>query len=219
MPLPVPRRCVACGQHQDFYGDHALCCKAKGAYARHNNPRQALTGLVTRAGFACQLEVALPGTNLIPADVFVPTFVDGFPAALDVAVTHPLHPSAQAPATVVTGAAAEARASAKVAYYESACQARSWSYTAFVAETTGAVNQAGQRLVRKLIRQEALHSGEDPADLTARSWHLVSSAVARAVGSQLVKACAPEWLQPVGPSSSSVLPPPPGPSVLPPPPG
>ena len=219
MPLPVPRRCVACGQHQDFYGDHALCCKAMGVYARHNNLRQALTGLVTRAGFACQLEVALPGTNLIPADVFVPTFVDGFPAALDVAVTHPLHPSAQAPATVVTGAAAEARASAKVAYYESACQARSWSYTAFVAETTGAVNQAGQRLVRKLIRQEALHSGEDPADLSARSWHLVSSAVARAVGSQLVKACAPEWLQPVGPSSSSALPPPSGPSVLPPPPG
>ena len=63
---------------------------------------------------------------------------------------------------MVTGAAAEARASAKVAYYESACQARSWSYTAFVAETTGAVNQAGQRLVRKLIRQEAYRGGWGP---------------------------------------------------------
>ena len=64
-------------------------------------------------------------------------------------------------------------------------------------------------------RDQARHSGEDPADLSARSWHLVSSAVARAVGSQLVKACAPEWLQPVGPSSSSALPPPPGPSSSP----
>ena len=50
---------------------------------------------------------------------------------------------------------------AKVAHNEFACQARSWSYTAFVAETTGAVNQAGQRLVRKLVRQEALLSGND----------------------------------------------------------
>ena len=175
-----------------------------GVYARHNVLRQTLADLVTRAGFTCQLEVALPGSSLIPADVFVPTFVDGFPAAFDVSVTHPLHPSAQAPATVVTGAAAEARASSKVEFNESACRARAWSYTAVVSETTGAVNQAGQRLVRKLIRQEALLSGDDPADLAATAWHLLSSAVARALGCQLIKACAPEVLQPAVLSSSSL---------------
>ena len=90
MSLPVPQRCIACGQPQDYFSDHALCCKAMGVYARHNALRQTLADLVSCAGFACQLEVALPGSNLMPADMFVPTFVDGRPAALDGAVTHPL---------------------------------------------------------------------------------------------------------------------------------
>ena len=67
MSLPVPQRCIACGQPQDYFGEHALCCKAMGVYARHNALRQTLADLVSCAGFACQLEVALPGSNLVPA--------------------------------------------------------------------------------------------------------------------------------------------------------
>ena len=67
----------------------------------------------------------------------------------------------------------------------------------FVSETTGAVNQAGQRLVRKLLRAEALHSDEDPAELLDSAWHSMVSAVARAVACHLTKACTPEWMQPV----------------------
>ena len=33
MSLPVPQRCIACGQPQDYFGEHALCCKAMGVYA------------------------------------------------------------------------------------------------------------------------------------------------------------------------------------------
>ena len=127
------------------------------------------------------LEVALPGINLVPAGVFVPTFLDGCPAAFDAAVTHPWHPSAQAPATIVAGAAAEARAVAKVAYYEDHCTARAWTYTAFVAETTGSVNQAGQRMIRKSTRAQVLHAGEDPAEIATLAWNSIASAVARAV--------------------------------------
>ena len=63
--------------------------------ACHNAPRQSHTHLVNRAGFTCRLEVALPGSSLLPMNVFVPTFVDGFPDAFDVALTNPLRPSAQ----------------------------------------------------------------------------------------------------------------------------
>ena len=178
----------------------------QGAYARHNVLRQTLADLVSSAGFSCMLEVALPGTDLVPADVFVPTFLDGCPAAFDAAVTHPLQPSAQAPATVVAGAAAEARAVSKVAYYGEHCTARSWTYTAFVAETTGAVNQAGQRLVRKLTRVQAPHSGEDPAEIAALSWHSIDNAVARAAATQLTKACAQAWVQPAPHPATTLAP-------------
>ena len=226
MFLPLPLRCTACSQHQDAYGDHALCCKAMGVYARHNVLRNKIAELIKQAGFVCMLEVALPGTALVPADVFVPSFFDGETAAVDAAVTHPLHPSAQAhgqssgsaQATVVAGIAAEARANAKVAYYEDKCRVRSWFYYTFVAETTGAVNEAGQRLVRRLTRAEAQRSGEDPAEISDRAWHGISSAVARSVAAQLTKACAEGWLQPAC-APAPVLPPsqpnPPPPPSLP----
>ena len=223
MFLPLPPRCTACAQYQDAYGDHALCCKAMGVYARHNVLRNKIADLIKQAGFVCMLEVALPGTELVPADVFVPSFFDGETAAVDAAVTHPLHPSAQAhgqssgsaQATVVASTAAEARANAKVAYYEEKCRLRSWYYYTFVAETTGAVNQAGQRLVRRLTRAEAQRSGEDPVEISDRAWHALSSAVARSVAAQLTKACAEGWLQPacapapVLPPSQPSAPPPP----------
>ena len=120
----------------------------------------------------------------------MPTFLDGCPAAFDTAVTHPLHPSAQAPATVVAGAAAEARAVSKLTYYGEHCTARSWTYTAFVAETTGAVNQAGQRLVRKLTRAQALHSGEDTAEDEEVIWRSLVSPWSQAAPRGGLTSCA-----------------------------
>ena len=116
------------------------------------------------------LEMDLPGTDLVLGRV-CPNFLGSCPAAFDTAVTHPVQPSAQAQATMVAAPCqkhvprCQGEACAKVAYYGERCQARAWSYIAFVAETTGAVNQVGQQLIRKLTRAQALHWGEDPAEI------------------------------------------------------
>lgn len=55
------------------------------------------------------------------------------------------------------------RASSEVEYYQSACQqARAWGCSAFVAETTGAWNQAAQRFVRRLSRANGFRTGDNP---------------------------------------------------------
>ena len=186
-PLGLPIACSACGLCQDSYGDHALSCSALGLYKRHNTVRDAVAGLASAAGIQCRTEVTLPGTDLVPADILLPSFSE-CPLAADFSVVHPLHPSASAQAAVTAGKAAEARASDKVAMYGAKCKERSWDFWAVVAETTGAWSQSGQRFFKRLARARALRSGEPLVEALAAVWIEVSRALARGVARQLVRA-------------------------------
>ena len=186
-PLGLPVVCSACGACQDSYGDHALSCSAMGLYKRHNTVRDTVSSLAASAGIQCRTEVALPGTDLVPADALFPSLSD-FPLAADFSVVHPLHPSASAQAAVTAGAAAEARAADKVASYGEKCKERAWDYWAIVAETTGAWSQAGQRFFRRLARARALRSGEPLSEALSAVWMEASRAVARGVARQRVRA-------------------------------
>ena len=148
--------------------------------------RDTLATSLRSLGFPCRTEVRLPGTELVPADIFIPTLAEDSPTAVDVSVVHPLQPSHSAQATVSAGMAAEARAVSKVAMYGAKCSARSWAYTAFVADTTGSWNQAAQRLVGKLARVHSLRTGE--VELASSLWLVLARALAQTVGKQLVRA-------------------------------
>jgi hypothetical protein len=187
VPLGLPLKCSACGLSQDPMGDHALCCTSLGIYTRHNCLRDTLATELCSLGFPCRTEVCLPGTSQVPADIFLPHIGEDSPTAVDVSVVHPLQPSASK-ATVTTGTAAEARAESKVRTYGEQCRVRSWAFVAFVAETTGAWNQAAQRFVRKVARAHALRTGVDQKSISSALWMKLSRSVARAVGRQLVRA-------------------------------
>jgi hypothetical protein len=156
-------------------------------YRRHNTVRDVFVDLAATAGLQCRTSVGLPGTSLIPGDLFLPAFSE-LPAAVDVSVVHPLHPSRSSQAAVTTGAAAEARAEEKVALYGAGCQVRHWDLWAVVAETTGAWCQSGQRFVRLLARKRALRTGEAYRDVLGDTWAVVAHALARAVARQLARA-------------------------------
>jgi len=121
----LPPKCVKCGCSQDPLGDHSLCCTALGIYTRHNAVRDVLASSLNSLGFSCRTEVQLPGTSLVPADIFIPRLAEDSPTAVDVSVVHPLQPSNVAQATVTAGSAAELRAVQKVATYEEQCRLRS----------------------------------------------------------------------------------------------
>ena len=158
-----------------------------GIYKRHNTVRDTVAALATSSGISCRTEVALPGSDLVPADCFFPSLA-ACPLAVDFSVVHPLHPSASAQAAVTAGAAAEARAAAKVATYGAKCQDRSWDFCAVVAETTGGWNQAGQRFFKRLARSRAMRSGEPVPEALGTVWLEATRAVARGVARQLVRA-------------------------------
>ena len=77
---------VAVAKASSCYATMCDLCDMSGSMkwsvARNNNLRQALAELVPCAGFTYQHEAFLPGTHLIPADEFVPTFTYRFLAAL-----------------------------------------------------------------------------------------------------------------------------------------
>ena len=133
---------------------------------------------------SCKTDEPLPGYPLVPADVFVTSFVDE-DLAIDAAVVHPLPNSLSATATVTAGAAAQAREEAKAEYYAAKCATRGWGFTAFGTETTGAWGPAAQRFFKRLVRVQALHSGEKPEELSLRLRRTLAHAVAHAVGRQL----------------------------------
>lgn len=211
LPLGLPENCVLCGAAQDAYGDHVLCCKSAGVYARHNTLRDTVADLLRECGCECPIEVPLPGTNLRPADVYTPNFPGDSETALDVSAVHPLHITHNATATVVAGAAAQKRETAKVALNEEKCSRRSWGYIAFVAETTGAWGHAAQRSVRAMVRAKSLRTGEDPQEVARAFWGALSRAVVSSVARQLVRAKGQSWAveRSAGPAASL----PPGPSV------
>ena len=185
--LALPVLCVSCGTCQDPFGDHALSCTALGIYRRHNTVRDCIAAMAASFGLSCRTEVTLPGTDLVPADVFFPSFADEA-TAVDVSVVHPLHPSHCAHAAVIAGTAAEARSKEKVAVYGEKCSERSWVYWAVVAETTGAWSQAGQKFFGRLARTRALRTGESLSEASSSVWAAVTGALAKAVARQLVRA-------------------------------
>ena len=81
-PLGLPVVCTACGACRDAFGDHTLSCTAVSIYSRHNIIRDTVASLATSAGLQCRTEVRHPGTELVPADVFLPSLSDVSVAAV-----------------------------------------------------------------------------------------------------------------------------------------
>jgi len=125
--LALEFNCPFCDNVVDRYGDHCLACSCGGDRTkRHNRVRNEVFFFCNAAGLAPELELpgslqprllggALPehGTsrdhdcNRRPADVYLPRWRQGIPAALDFAVTSGLrdsivHESARDGSAVVT---------------------------------------------------------------------------------------------------------------------
>ena len=68
-PTETVATCPQCGEVQDCFGDHALCCKRGGMYQRHNAVVDVLCEWAAAAGISFERSVAMGG--LIPADVLL----------------------------------------------------------------------------------------------------------------------------------------------------
>ena len=105
-------RCPYCPDHQlDLLGYHAVTCKGGGdVFVHHNALRDVFAQFCHRARLGGQLEVGHrsggDSTNSRPADILVPNWMIGKPAAFDLTVVSPLNSNTLNKAGATIGSAA-----------------------------------------------------------------------------------------------------------------
>jgi hypothetical protein len=168
------RWCPLCDAVADVQGHHARMCSAGGdRVLRHNSLRNFIFRFAARAGLHPELEK--PGLLVParpddvdaalrrPADIYLPSWVNGSPIALDFAVTAPQRQETLADAARNPLAAAVAYSNHKRAYLdtEAACQASGVGFQPMVVETTGAWSPEASKVLWLLAKAEATRSGRE----------------------------------------------------------
>ena len=89
IPVAQGQSCSQCNAALDAYDHHALCCKLGGdVVSRHNRLRDIFNDFCHSVCLAPQLEMGgWSRDRTRPADVLVPNWVLGKPAAFDLSVT------------------------------------------------------------------------------------------------------------------------------------
>ena len=106
--------CSFCPSHAlDPLGHHTLTCKSGGdSIFRHNSLRDTFWESCKLACIAGQIEAGsglnVEGSRTRPADILLPNWEFGKPAALDFTITSALNPSTLNEASVMAGSAASA---------------------------------------------------------------------------------------------------------------
>jgi hypothetical protein len=144
--------CPLCKQTIDQFGDHASCCTKSGSnIVRHNRIRNLVERVCQEGLLAPVLEkkgILGPTSGRRPGDITVPLWKNGDGLAIDVAVTSPYSVSnlhRESPCEVYA-------AQQKHAKYDRSFQGTNYVFGALVMETTGAINEEGQGILRQLFR-------------------------------------------------------------------
>ena len=162
-PYPCPEcRCTA-----DPYGDHQVGCGGNGdRIARHNAIRDVIFSAAQSAALAPSKEAPglVPGSQARPADVFLPSWSLGRPAALDVHVISPLQVLTVAEAARTPGHALQVGVQRKLASNLSACRSSGTDFVPLVAETLGGLAEDTISTITFISRAIADRSSSpDPA--------------------------------------------------------
>ena len=115
----------------DILGDHAVSCHGRGDIISHDRVRDTITTACSSANFspACEQKHLLQENTSRPSDVYLPSFIAGQPAALDVTITSPLQASLISDAARTCGFAITLAEDRKIGhYYQSAAIWASTSY-------------------------------------------------------------------------------------------
>ena len=136
---------------------HAVTCKRGGdVVSRHNKLRDVLAESCRRAHLSVQVEMG--NRNLTnhshthPADLLVPNWVLGKPAAFDLLITSPLNPATLLEASMTTGVAA---LTTEHCSNDAKCKELNWACIPLVVESYGAWGKEALESISQLASRLA----------------------------------------------------------------
>jgi len=167
--------CELCGDVMDAKGRHAATCPCGGDRTRrHNGVRDRICAFAHDARQRPEKEK--PGllqpspeqpnaARRRPADVFLPSWLRGVGAALDIAITAPSRRDAVLEASRHPGAAATAYEHAKRTFLNTAldCQQQGFNFVPLVGEPSGGWGPSAQALFKGLAKCFAGLTGREAA--------------------------------------------------------
>jgi hypothetical protein len=191
--------CPCCEDVCDRHGRHAgLCAGAGDRVHRHNGARNVVGTFATSAGFNPTLEqpgllpprpddVQVNGRR--PADVYIPFWFQGAPAAFDFAVSSPRRQAARVLAFQEVGRASQEYELVKRNHLdtERQCQQQGIVFFPPVAEPSGGWGPTGAETLRRLARASDRRRGEELGAGAARLFQCLSVAIRRATARAVLR--------------------------------
>ena len=170
-------RCPICQGASDAFGDHQVGCGGNGdRIHRHDAIRHVLFSAAQAAALAPWKGVPslIPGSSSRPADVYLPNWKGGQPAAIDVTVISTLQQQTQTGAANTPGHTLTMAEERKMAAHAEACHVVGILFIPLAAETLGALSREAIDTIASIGRiqgQAFLHLNQ--SDTCSSAWPLL----------------------------------------------
>ncbi len=158
--------CPVCQRVADPYGDHQIGCGGNGdRIHRHDSIRDAVFSAAQSAALAPRREVPalVPGSSSRPADIYLPTWKRGQPAALDVTVISTLQSLTLSGAASTPGHALSVAAERKRTAHATACHSVGITFIPLVVESLGGWGPEAISTLKDIGRLQGQRLGTPPS--------------------------------------------------------
>ena len=148
-------QCSICHVAADRFGDHHVGCGGNGdRIFRHDSIRDAIFSAAQSAALAPRKELLslIPGCQNHPADVFLPHWDRGLPAALDISVISTLQQRTLQGAAETQGYALSICEERKMAAHAVSCRAVGVSFIPLAIESLGGWSELGAKTINHIGR-------------------------------------------------------------------
>ena len=169
--------CPVCHLPADRFGDHQVGCGGNSdRIYRHNAVRDVLFSAAQSAALSPRQEAPclIPGSQSRPADVFLPTWSRGRPAALDITVISPLQQATLQGAATTQGHALTTAEIRKFASHGPHCEAAGIDFIPVSFEALGGMSPLTITTVARIGRLLGQRHGLIPKDTTRHLFQQVS---------------------------------------------
>ena len=169
--------CSICHTTTDRFGDHQVGCSGNGdRIFCHNSIRDAIFSAAQSAALAPRKEFPslIPDRQCRPADIFLPHWDRGLPAALDVSVISTLQQRTLIGAAESQGHALSVCVERKMATHAAPCSAVGVSFISLAFESLGGVSELAIRTIRRIGQYLGQRLGVSPSMSTRQLFQRCS---------------------------------------------